>query len=428
MEAMSPPNDTPLGGTGPLGGVSLFGRTWSAGANAVSLLGLALLVWAVLSQFHTLGAGDARSASVVLLTAAALSWLTWMLVRPLSEWGSFAALGAMSVTGGALAAFMPVAMIFPAVAVLNACMRWRNIFGVAVGAAGWLAMAVGVLALGKPWELLLGGLAAILGGAVVGITRRQGVEQAEQMARMEVEMARTEVERARAELLSERNHLAREIHDVLAHTLAALSLQLEAFGTVVDAEPATSPAVREQLERTRMLVREGLDEARGAVGALRDEPAPLGDQLAKLSAQHQAAYTETGRPQRLSAPMVLGLYRVAQEALTNVVKHAPGAVTTVLLHWSHDEVSVTVENGVAGAGAAASASLGHSGGGYGLRGIAERLELLGGTVESGPTRAGWRVSACVPFEPPGPNGAGGPAPAPAPAAQTSGHAAGQAAS
>jgi signal transduction histidine kinase len=402
MEAMSSPTDTPPSGSGPLGGVPLFGRTFSAGANGVSVVGLALLIWAVSSQFHTLRTGGARTAAIVLFAVAVLSWLAWMLVRPFSERGALAALSAMALSGGALAAFTPVAMIFPAVAVLSACMRWRNVVGVAIGGAGWLAMAIGVLALGKSWGLVLGGLAAILGGAVVGITRRQGIEQAEQMARMEVEMAHTEVERARAELLSERNHLAREIHDVLAHTLAALALQLEAFRTVVDAEPSTSPAVREQLERTSKLVREGLDEARGAVGALRDEPAPLGDQLAKLSAQHQATFTETGAPQRLAPPMVLGLYRVAQEALTNVVKHAPGAATTVLLQWSPAEVSVTVENGASGAGVGPSLALSQSGGGYGLRGIAERLELLGGTVDSGPTRAGWRVAARVPLETPGP--------------------------
>jgi signal transduction histidine kinase len=313
----------------------------------------------------------------------------------------------MAITGGALAGITPVAMLFPAVSALSASMRWRTVVAVVIGAAGWLAMAITVLVLGKSWGLLLGGLAAILGGTVVGVTRRQGVEHAEQVARMQIEVARTETERARAELLSERNHLAREIHDVLAHTLAALSLQLEAFHTVVDAEPGTSPAVREQLERTSMLVREGLDEARGAVGALRDEPAPLGDQLTKLCAQHRAAFTEAGARQRLAPPVVLGLYRVAQEALTNVVKHAPGATATVLLQWTPAAVSVTVENEASGP--ATPTPLGRSGGGYGLRGIAERLELLGGTVESGRTPRGWRVAACVPLTPGGSDGARPPA-------------------
>ncbi len=302
----------------PLGG-------WSVAGNAVGLASLGLLVWGVLSELHTLGSTGQRATAVALLAAAVASWLVWMYLRSRLERASVAALFAMAVTGGALVGFTPVAMVFPGLAVLSAASQWRVGVAALVGAAGWLAMAVGVLAEGRPAGVLLGGLAAVLGGAVVGITRRQAVERTEQLARMEVEVARTEVERARAELLGERNHLAREIHDVLAHTLAALSLQLEAFGTVVEADPDTSSAVREQLERTRMLVHEGLDEARGAVRALRDEPAPLGEQLTKLSAQQHAAFTESGAPAPLPAPVVLGLYRVAQEALTNVMKHAPGA-------------------------------------------------------------------------------------------------------
>ena len=224
-------------------------------------------------------------------------------------------------------------------------------------------MAVSVVALGRSGGLLLGGLAAILGGAIVGITRRQAVELTEQTARMEVAVARTEVARARAELLAERNHLARELHDVLAHTLAALSLQLEAFGTVVDSEPGTSPAVREQ--------------------------------LGKLCRRHRASFAESGPAQRLHPAAVLGLYRVVQEALTNVVKHAPGADTAVSLAWTTAQVSATVTNGPPSPGAPT--PLAHSGGGYGLRGIAERLELMGGMVESGPTPDGWRVAATVPL-------------------------------
>jgi len=342
-----------------------------------------------------LGSTGQRTTAVALLAAAVASWLVWMYLRSRLERASVVALFAMAVTGGALVGFTPVAMVFPGLAVLSAASQWRVAVAALVGAAGWLAMAVGVLVEGRPAGVLLGGLAAVLGGAVVGITRRQAVERTEQLARMEVEVARTEVERARAELLGERNHLAREIHDVLAHTLAALSLQLEAFSTVVEADPDTSSAVREQLERTRMLVHEGLDEARGAVRALRDEPAPLGDQLTKLSAQQNAAFSESGAPVPLPAPAVLGLYRVAQEALTNVMKHAPGARASVALTWSPEVVSLSVENDAPGV--AAPTVLGRSGGGQGLRGIAERLELLGGEVESGPTASGWRVSASVPL-------------------------------
>lgn len=92
----------------------------------------------------------------------------------------------------------------------------------------------------------------------------------------------------------------------------------------------------------------------------------------------------------------MSLYRVAQEALTNVMKHAPGAPTAVALVFGPAEVTLRVENG-AGAGLTALAS---SGGGYGLPGIAERVALLGGHVEAGPTSGsggGWLVEAVVPL-------------------------------
>ncbi len=369
--------------------------SWSIGGNAVAVASMGLLAWAVVSELHTLGSTGQRATAVALLAAAVASWLLWMYLRSRREWAAGAALFAMALTGGALVGFAPVALVFPGVAVFSAASRWPIGWGALIGAAGWLAVAVSVLAVGRPDGILLGAVAAVLGGAVVGITRREAVERSEQLARMEVEVARTEVERARAELLSERNHFAREIHDVLAHTLAALSLQLEAFSTVVESEPGTSTAVREQLERTRRLVHEGLDEARGAVRALRDEPAPLGEQLTRLSAQHGATFTESGPPVRLPAPAVLGLYRVAQEALTNVMKHAPGAPTSVALTWSPDAVSLHIDNDASTH--TAPTVLARSGGGFGLRGIAERLELLGGEVDSGPTASGWRVTAAVPL-------------------------------
>jgi signal transduction histidine kinase len=366
---------------------------WTGLSNVLSLFGLGLLAWGVSSQVARLDTGVGRPVAFVLLTVAAASWIVALVLRQDGTPVSLVAVGVMALTGGALVAAAPIAMVFPAVAVLSAAVRWRIRVGALVALAGWLAMLVAELAVGPSLGVILGCLAAILGGALIGIARRQAVERTQQAARTEVASARAEVERGRAELLSERNHLAREIHDVLAHTLAALSLQLEAFGTVVESESGTSPAVREQLERTRRLVHEGLEEARGAVQALRDDAAPLGDQLERLSAEHHAEFTCSGRPRPLLPQVVVGLYRVAQEALTNVMKHATGAPTSVRLVYGNDGVSVAVEN----ACARASSTLGHSGAGYGLQGIAERLLLLGGQMEAGPTPEGWRVTATVPL-------------------------------
>ena len=381
---MSVPSEAEI----PLGG-------WSIGGNAVAVASMGLLAWAVVSELHTLGSTGQRATAVALLAAAVASWLLWMYLRSRREWAAGAALFAMALTGGALVGFAPVALVFPGVAVFSAANRWPIGWGALIGAAGWLAVAVSVLAVGRPDGILLGAVAAVLGGAVVGITRREAVERSEQLARMEVEVARTEVERARAELLSERNHFAaRDPRRARPHPggplAPARSLQhgrriraghQHRRPRATRAHPSVGPR--------------GARRSAGAVRALRDEPAPLGEQLTRLSAQHGATFTESGPPVRLPAPAVLGLYRVAQEALTNVMKHAPGAPTSVALTWSPDAVSLRIDNDASTH--TAPTVLARSGGGFGLRGIAERLELLGGEVDSGPTASGWRVTAAVPL-------------------------------
>ncbi len=370
---------------------------WTIAGNAVGLASLGLLAFTVAAEIHTLRTHGERAVAIALLVVAILSWVIWMFLRSRSELAAQVALVVMGLAGSFLVGLTPVAMVFAGVAVLSAAIRWRIGIAALIGLSCWLTMLISVETYGRAYGLLLGGVAAVLGGLVVGLTRRDAEERSAQLARMDLEVARTEMERARAELLSERNHMAREMHDVLAHTLAALSLHLEAFSTVVDGEPDTSPAVREQLERTKMLVRDGLNEARGAVRALRDEPAPLGEQLDNLCRQHDAAFSASGIAQRLPAPAILGLYRVAQEALTNVMKHAPGAPTTVDLRWTMTMVSLSVVNGAAPGGSPK--PLQQTGSGYGLRGIAERVELLGGEVESGLDGTGWRVATSIPIVP-----------------------------
>jgi signal transduction histidine kinase len=369
---------------------------WGGLSSILSLFGLALLAWGASSQAIHLDTGAGRAAALVLLVTAGSAWVVALVLRRDDSLVAGMAIGAMALSGGALVAFAPIAIIFPAVAVLSAAVRWRIGVGAVIAVSGWLAMLVAEVAVGPTLGLILGCLAAMLGGALIGIARRQAVERTELAARTEVAAARVEVEQERATLLSERNHLAREIHDVLAHTLAALSVQLEAFGTVVEAEPDTSGAVRDQLDRTRRLVHEGLEEARGAVQALRDDAAPLDDQLRRLCAQQHAEFIASGQAQPLSARIVVCLYRVAKEALTNVVKHARGASTSVCLSCQPDRVSVTVEN----SSTRATSTLHTSGGGYGLRGREERLALLDGHLEAGPTPEGWRVTATVPLPAP----------------------------
>jgi signal transduction histidine kinase len=366
---------------------------WSPLARAINLASLGLLVWGITSEARP-GLGGPHLAALILLIAAVGGWLSWTVTRQRpADWPGLAALAVMALAGGALVVFAPLALVFPAVAALGATIGWPLPAAFGIAAGGWAAMFVSVAAAGHSPGVAFGGLAASCAGMVVGISRRRSAEQVQQAALVAVETERAEVARQRAELLAERNHLARELHDVLAHTLAALSLQLEAFGTVIDADSATSPAVRHQLERTRHLVREGLNEARGAVRALRDDAAPLESELARLSREQDARFELAGEPRAVPPPVALALYRVTQEALTNAMKHAAGAPVCVRLEFAPGSVRLLVDNGPAADGPAPIAA---SGGGYGLPGIAERLTLLGGRVEAGPSAHGWRVAAEVP--------------------------------
>lgn len=199
----------------------------------------------------------------------------------------------------------------------------------------------------------------------------------------------------RAAALDERTRLAREIHDVLAHTLAALSIQLEGARMVVE-QRAPDPAAIAAVERAHQLAREGLDETRRAVGALRGDSLPGPDLLPQLAADFErdtgtrCRLVVEGEPRDLSSETRLALYRVAQEALTNIRKHAEAATVELRLRYCTGGTELLVED--------------HSvqraspieGGGYGLTGMRERTELLGGRLEAGPTETGFRVCMWIP--------------------------------
>jgi signal transduction histidine kinase len=366
----------------------------------INLIWVGVVVWGVTTEAHP-GLDGGHLAAVLLLCVAASGWLIWLASRVRRyEQLRLPAWLMMVLAGGALTAFAPLGLVFVGVAALGAGMTWP------AGEAALIAAGGPVTALVSAWgagtSLLMGAWAttAVLGGLTLGIARRQTVESAAQTAKMQVAEARADAEEARAELLAGRNHLARELHDILAHTLSALSLQLEALDALIDSGPEPSLEVRKQLDGIRRLVREGLDDARGAVLALREDPPPLEDQLAKLTGDRHASLKVEGVPRRLSPDVSLAFYRLVQEALTNVAKHAPGATTEVDLAFTDGLVRIAVRNGPAAHSANGpvngSIKLSGSGAGYGLQGIRERVLLIGGHVEAGPAADGWRVEAEVP--------------------------------
>lgn len=201
---------------------------------------------------------------------------------------------------------------------------------------------------------------------------------------------RTREERAATR---ERERLAREMHDVLAHTLSGLTVQLEATRLLAEQRPG-DPAVAEAVASAHRLAREGLLEARRAVSALRGDvpgPAQLEQLLRDFEAESgiRCRLEIEGTPLPLRPEAQLALYRAAQEALTNVRKHAEATSVTLRLGWSSSGAELTVEDEGTPKPALAS-------GGYGLDGIRERAALLGGSLEAGPTEGGFRVRLRVP--------------------------------
>lgn len=360
---------------------------------ALNLGSLVLLSWGVASQAHV-GSSGRHLAATVLLALAVASWLYWAFSRNTAQRRpTLAALSAMAIAGGGAVAFASLADVFLGVAALGAATQWPADRAVIISALGWAAMATSLALTGNPAGWAVGAVAATFAGLLMGMGRRQSNEQAAQRALLQFEKERAEVEAERARLLDQRNHLAREIHDVLAHTLSALAVQLEALDSVLHEGSAPSENVDRQVERSRRLVREGLDEARRAVHALRSAPTPLLDQMAGLAEVDGVTLSVSGQARPLPADVSTTLYRAAQEGLANVVKHAPGAPAQVSLDYEPGTVSLTVTNP---SGTRTDSLAAGSGGGYGLQGMRERVTALGGQVEAGPWGQGWRLEVQVP--------------------------------
>jgi signal transduction histidine kinase len=227
---------------------------------------------------------------------------------------------------------------------------------------------------------------------------RRGLERAQATV---AELEATREAHAQAVQLRERGRLAREMHDVLAHSLSALTVQLEGARLLARAR-GTDPEVVDAIERSHGLARTGLDEARRAIEALRGGDMPGPDRLPALAEQFRegtdvaCSLQLEGEPRELSSEARLAVYRTAQEALTNVRRHARPAQVDVLLHYEPDGTRLVVEDRRATDDDGARSGDRERGLGYGLTGMRERAELLGGRLAAAPTATGFRVELFLP--------------------------------
>jgi signal transduction histidine kinase len=221
-----------------------------------------------------------------------------------------------------------------------------------------------------------------------------------QAGQLLAELKESQAAQARATGLAERQRLAREMHDVLAHSLSGLMLQLEG-ARMLAAEDPGDPRLPQAIERAHQLGKTGLEEARRAIGMLRDDALPGPERLAGLAAQFQddlgvrCRLTISGEAYELGSEARLAVYRVAQEALTNIAKHAHPQRVELQLAYEPSAIRLIVEDFTVPDGSRSPASGGDSSG-YGLTGMRERAELLGGTLTATTTPSGFRVELEVP--------------------------------
>ena len=261
---------------------------------------------------------------------------------------------------------------------------------------------LGLLPFGAAWVI----------GDSVAARRRYLAGLAEQAERERA----TEAERARQDIREERVRIARELHDVVAHTLTVITVQAGVGRRLMDKHPEEAGNALTSIEA---IGRTAQEELRVVLGLLRDEPAQAASlapapRLADLkdlveTVRDSGTSVELRMPEtdrELSPSLELSIYRVVQEALTNVVKHAPGAAASVNVAVTETEVQVEIANErglrtpAVGSGDSSPGPVPRAGPvpGHGIVGMRERVGAFGGWLAAGPWRdGGFRVSARIPL-------------------------------
>lgn len=379
-------------------------RVFDAVLTAVFVVLSQLDVWAPWGdnggQTH-LG-GPAWLNSALLLVAVAP--MLWRRRAPLLTAGALAGgivvdVVFVSSTAPFIGAYIPVLITAYSLAAY-ASPLWRDLTGLALLFGAVIAVAIAVPELGSVGDLafnLLVLLCAWALGRVAWRTRRD----AKALSRRAEDLERAREREAREAVELERGRIARELHDVIAHSVSLMGVQAAAAEQVLALEPERA---REPLRAIQATAREAVDELRRLLGVLREtqgdgglSPQPGLAALDSLAAQMRAAglpvelRIEGTGASGLSPGIELSAYRIVQEALTNTLKHAGGAPATVVVRHLPDELEIEVTDR-GGGGADGNGKVGH-----GLIGMRERVALYGGAVSTGKAAdGGYRVRASLP--------------------------------
>ncbi|MFI9383295.1 sensor histidine kinase [Kutzneria sp. NPDC052558] len=328
----------------------------------VSILGLATIFpWRRLPQWTQLGL-----LGLYALTASLLLPLAQPTLAPM-----FAFLAASAT--GKLAGRKPAVAIAVLTSVSSA-LAVAAVNGIAPSPTQW-----------PWWEGFVTGLPAY-----VSIARTDRLAALANAKRAASEAMRAAESEAREATLLERGRIARELHDVLGHSLTGIALQLDMADALNenDRRDEATQAIR----HARKLAVDSIVDMRGAVEALREDTVPLSRILRGIADNAGASLTVQGEERAVPAEVAHAVHRTAQEALTNAAKHAPGATVTMELVYGQDSVALTVVNGQSNVPVPAGIG---GGTGLGLAAMRDRAVALGGALDAGPADGGWTVRLTI---------------------------------
>lgn len=342
-------------------------RQW---LRAAMVAGLAFIIWGETAHPGIVGAHGIPLVTAIALALAAAGWIAVAVVGPTTASPTATVFVCWTGLAGSVLLY-----VHPATAVC-----WFTIFA-CFDAGANLRARVGVPLVVVCCAVLVAGYGAHRGDAlatfaattfvvyVLGSNRRQA---------------------ARSAKLTERARIAAELHDILGHSLTALSFQVEAAAAALEETDDRDRALT-HLHKASRLARSGQEETMAAVRTLRDGAVGVHDLIGILIGDSglPAGLTVNGTPRPLPATTGMAVYRVLQEALTNAGKHAPGNDATVTLSYEPKSVTVTVANKTGAAADAVS-------GGQGLRAMRERIAGVGGVLATEVDGDTWRVEARVP--------------------------------
>jgi signal transduction histidine kinase len=404
-------------------------------------LGLAIVAGAIVATVlvNSMGAfvfGDAPSLPEQLLWAVAVT--TPLIVRRRFPLAVLLVVGALFIAAQARQTgdnFVPSVALFLAIYNVGAwgrnrrVARWARIVVIAAmftwlgvglvaflvapspafeGAAGPLDPVLASVLYNITFNLLFF-LSAYFFGNMAWLAARRHAELEERAGQLRL----SQEENMRGAIVAERLRIARDLHDVVAHHVSVMGIQAGAARRVLDTDRDLASSALQTVERT---ARTAIGELRGLLGVLRADPdtatgaAPSPDedhssspgleQLPELLSIARTAGLDVehgvyGEPRPVSDGVALSAYRVVQEALTNVVKHASARKVDVRVRFLESMLEVEVSDDGAGRARAAD---GQPVGGFGLLGMRERIAVHGGELEAGPRRgSGYRVRACLPI-------------------------------